>query len=172
MPQEVRVLREGELRWVQAGSGTGGLVGTGWITAATPASGLIGFVQAGFDANKQWTLQTIYDRGFPKHNKITQYQAIPFNFTVLYAVTADWPPMQPQVTASGFSLPMYHLEWRQMKPEVAGKDVPFGSTADYMQLHNCTLLSLHPNEAENGNTIAFNGMALAMVFPTGSGFLA
>lgn len=172
MPQEVRVLREGEFRWVQGGSGTGGNINTGWITGASPASGVFGFIAGGIQYSRDFTLQTVFDRGFPKHNKLTQYMPVEVTVPVLYATTADWPPMQPFVTASGFSLPMWHLEFKMHKPEVAGKEVPFLGTGEYIQFHNASMLSFGLNENENGNTVSMKFRALAAVGPTASGFLS
>jgi hypothetical protein len=172
MAVEARTLLEGTLRWTQAGSGTGGTVSTGWVTASAAQTGLIGYVQAGQNYDRAFNVQTIMDRGIPKHHKIVQQNPIELDFTVLYAVTGDWPAMNPFVTASGFSVPMWHFEWKQHDTEVAGKAVPFTGTGIYTQFHNATLLSFRPSEADNGNTIAMKFRAIAVVGPTGSGYLS
>lgn len=172
MATEARVMREGTLRWTQAGSGTGGTVAAGWVTASGAQTGLIGYVQAGQNFDRAFTVQTISDRGLPKHHKIVATQPIELDFTVLFGVTGDWPGMTPFLTASGFSTPQWHFEWKQHDVEAAGKDVPFTGTGIYYQFTNATILSTRPSEAVDGNTNAFKFRALAVAGPTASGYLS
>lgn len=166
---EVRTMAEGTLRWVQAGSGTGGAVGNGWITASGAATGVIGYVQAGLGFEQAFQAFTVMDRGTAQHHKVTQINPIEVDFTVLLGVTADYPPF---ATASGFTTPQVHLEWKLHMPEVAGKAMPFTGTGIYYQFPNAVLLSRRPGEAENGDTVAFKYRALTVTGPTGSGYLS
>ena len=166
---EARVMAEGTLRWVQAGSGTGGAVTTGWVTASGNATGVLGYVQAGLNFDKGFNVQTISDRGIVSHHKNLGNNPIEVEFTVLYGQTADYPP---SVTASGFSLPQLHLEWKAHLTEVAGKGVPFTGTGMYYQFHNAARLSERTTEAEAGDTMAFRFRAIAVVGPTASGYLS
>lgn len=166
---EIRTMGEGTLRWVQAGSGTGGAVGNGWVTASGNSTGLIGYVQAGLGFDQAFNVQTVMDRGTAMHNKVVAVNPIEVEFTVLFGVTADYPPF---VTASGFSNAEVHLEWKMHIPEVAGKAAPFTGTGLYYQFTNASLMSKRPTEAENGNTVAFRYRAVGMTGPTGSGYLS
>ena len=166
--REIRVQAEGTLRWVQAGSGTGGVVPTGWITQyATAISGSVGCCEGfGFDRNA--TYVTVSNRGIPSHHKRTQNNPVDISFNVTFGVTADYPPRQPYITASGFSVPMWHLEFKEHTPEI-GSGV---ATGIYYQFHNCVELGDPFTEAMDGNRVAFKYRALAMVGPTGSGMLS
>lgn len=159
MPQnEIRIHREGTLRWVQA-SGT-----AGWATASAPASGLIGFVQAGFDffmplAKKY---ETILNRGIPSHHKLVELEPGKASFTVLWGVTGDWPAI---ITSSGVSTPQVHLEFRMQQDELAA------ASGLYYQLTNCVELSRKITEEANGNKIVFSYQYLTGIGPTGSGYI-
>lgn len=172
MAVEARVMREGTLRWTQAGSGTGGAVSTGWVTASGAQTGLIGYVQAGFNFERARTMQTIMDRGLPKHHKLVAQQPVEMDIQVLLAVTGDWPALNPFATASGFTVPLWHIEFKMHDVEAAGKDVPFTGTGIYYQLTNATFLSDRVTEQTDGNTVAFKFRALAVNGPTGSGYLS
>ncbi len=164
MAQEVRTLSEGTLRWVQAGASGGASSGiTGWITASAPSSGLLGYVQAGMTFSRTETYVPAYDRGVPKQFKHTKTEAGKGSFSVLYGVTADYPPTG--ATASGFSVPMVHLEWRANYTELSP------STGMYWQLHNCVLGSPKFTENENGDVANWDFQFLNWVGPTASGYL-
>lgn len=169
MAREARVMAEGTLRWTQAGSGTGGAVTTGWVTASAATTGVLGYVQAGLNFDQGFNIQTVTDRGTPSHHKALGFNPIEVEFTVLFGITADYPPY---ISASGFSQPQVHLEWKMHDTEVAGKAAPFTGTGLYYQFHNAALLSRRPTEAEAGNTIAFRYRAMAVNGPTGSGYLS
>ena len=169
---ETKTLREGTLRWVAAGSGTGGAVTTGWITASGAPNNLVGYVRAGMNFERGWNYVAVYDRGVPAHQKMTQRNVVEVDFTVLFATTADWVGQNPFVTASGFSVPMGHWEFKQHNPELAGVDVPFTGTGTYYQFHNAVVLSNRFTEAEDGNTLAWKIRAIAVNGPTASGYLS
>lgn len=153
---EVRVFREGTLRWVQA-SGTGA-----WNTASAPRSGLIGFVQAGFDFVQQKDFIQVMDRGVPKHHKLVSVQGGKASFNVLFGVTADYPDI---ITSSGVSTPQIHLEFRQQMDEVAA------ASGLYFQLLNAVELGRKFTEDPQGNKYQINFEYLSSVGPTGSGYL-
>lgn len=169
--RETRVLAEGTLRWVQAGSGTGGNVNTGWITAASPVSGLIGYVQAGFTFDRNSNYMTVSNRGEPAHHKRTQRNAVEAAFTILYGVTGDMPPRNPYVTASGFSVPMWHFEFKQSTPEIGAAAASAG-TGIYFQFHNAIEIGDSFTEAIEGNSEALKIRALAAIGPASSGYLS
>ena len=152
MPQEVRVLAEGTLAWVQA-SGTGG-----WNTASAPASGTIGFVQAGFAfPERSMEFATVSNRGVPSHHKLVRINPLEVSFTVLYGVTADYPA---HVTASGTSTPQVHLEFKQSSPE---------GTSIWHELLNCVIPQRAFTEQDEGNQLAFTVRAISSIGPTASG---
>ena len=165
--REIRVQAEGTLRWVQAGSGTGGAVTSGWVTAASPVSGVIGFA-GGFTLDRHSNFVTIWNRGIPHHHKRTMNDVVAVGFNVQYGVTADYPPRQPYITASGFSVPQWHLEFKQHTPEI-GSGL---ATGIYYQFHNCVEEGDPFTEAVEGNSVSFKYRALAAVGPTSSGYLS
>ena len=136
-PQEVRVLSEGTLRWVQS-SGTGFTFST---ASGNPRSGLLGFVQPGFsfnDINREYI--TVSDRGVAFYHKLTKpNMPIDFSFTVLYGITADYPVVG---TASGRSVAEFHLEFRMDSPE--------GGVATYYQLLHCVQMTNTLTEPRRG----------------------
>ena len=158
MAQEVRVLSEGTLRWVQS-SGTGG-----WATASAPASGLLGYVQAGMTFSRTETYVGIHDRGTPKHFKHTKTEFGKGQFKLLYGITADYPATA--ITASGVSVPQVHLEWRANYTE--------NGTASgiYWQLTNCVIDTPKITEAENGDDATYDFQFVGWVGPTASGYLS
>lgn len=145
---EIRTFREGELRWAEA-SGTGG-----WVTASGAATGQIGYVQPGLGFTIQHTYQTIFERGTSMHHKWMGINAPELTFTVLYGLTAQYPPKD---TA------MYHFELRSIQPE----NPAIGSI--YTRFHNCVLTNRQFTEAENGNTLRFTYKSLDISDPTGVG---
>ncbi len=168
MPErEVRTQLEGELRWVHA-SGTGG-----WLTAGNPtasgvaptaaATALLGFVQAGLSTNKVQNFNAMMDRGVPKHHKFGGAPAPEVTFTVLFGITANYPP---QITSSGVSVPAVHFELKMREDEFAT------GSGMYYQWMNCIPLGRQFGEAEAGDTLAFSYRALSLNEYTGSGYIA
>lgn len=154
---EPRNLPEGELRWVQA-SGTGG-----WLTASAPASGLMGYVQAGMAFQQQQNFQPYFNRGTAGGFKFTQKQAGTLQFKLLYGITADYPPTA--ITASGVSVPEVHFEFKQLTPED-------NRTAIWHQFRNCVNGGPRLTEQANANEYDFSFQFLTMLGPTASGFLS
>lgn len=157
MPQEIRVLSEGTLRWVQS-SGTGG-----WNTASAPASGLLGYIQPGFTFSQTEDFVPAFDRGVPKHFKLVRKEVGKGEFKVLYGITADYPPTA--VTASGVSVPQIHLEFRANYTE--------NGTASglYWQFRNVVLSTPKITEADNGDDATWSFQYLSHNGPTASGYL-
>lgn len=153
---EVRVQLEGSMRLVQ-GSGSGAT----WGTATTPVSALIGYVQS-FNFTSAQTVTTITERGIPSHHKITQ--KAPIQLTVNYLWTGGFPSA---LTGSGATVPLFHGEFRASAAEIGN-----GSTGAYYQFMGLALQSVQLTEQPAGDTIAAQYMALAMVGPTGSGYLS
>lgn len=152
---EVRVAREGTLRFVQ-GSGSG----TAWTTASAPASGTLGYVQS-FSFTSGQNLVTISDRGNPDHHKVTMKN--PIDLTVNYLWTGGF---HNAGSGSGASVPFYHFEWRAATPEVGD-----GTSAFYYQFYGVAQVSNQVSEQTDGDTIAITYRALRMLGPTGSGYL-
>ena len=152
---EIRNRAEGTLRWVQA-SGSG----TAWATASAPTSGLLGYVR-NFTWTSGRTIQVISDRGVPTHNKLVSKEGINVSFDVAYGVTGDYPPTN--ATGSGATVPMVHMEFKMTAKE-AGAGI-------YYQFYGMPIASMNFTEGDNENTISFQGVALAMIGPTGSGYL-
>lgn len=119
---EIRNLPEGTLSWVQS-SGTGG-----WGTGATPASGVMGFVQAGMSFQQPQTFTPYYNRGTAGGFKFVQKQAGTLTFKLAYGITADYPPTA--TTAVGVSTPQIHFEFKAASPEN-------NVTGLYWRFHNC-----------------------------------
>jgi hypothetical protein len=155
--REVRTQLEGELRWVQA-SGTGT-----WSTASGAATALMGYVQAGLSTNKVQNFNTMTDRGVPKHHKRADAPAPEVTFTVLFGITANYPP---QITASGMSVPAIHLELKMRQDEFVT------ASGLYYRWIGCVPLSRQFGEAEAGNTLAFSYRALAIDEYAGTGYIA
>lgn len=152
---EIRNRREGALRWVQA-SGSG----TSWATASGASTGLIGYVR-NFTWTSGRTVQVISDRGTPSHNKLVSKEGIQVSFDVAYGITGDYPPVN--VTGSGATVPMVHMEFKMTAPEAGG--------ALYYQFHGLPIASMNFAEGDQENTLSFQGVALAMNGPTASGYL-
>ena len=155
MPNEVRNLAEGTLRWVQA-SGTGG-----WATASAPASGLFGYIQGGMNFQQPRQYETVYNRGTAGHFKLVRVENGKLSFDLLWGVTADYPPTA--VTASGVSTNQIHLEWRNTAPEAGG--------ALYWQFYNCVQATPKVTENERGDQVSFEFLYLAHNGTTASGYL-
>lgn len=134
--------------------------GRAWATAATPVSGLFGYV-TNFKYTSAWTDTVIMERGIPDHHKITQKAPIDVSFNFLY--TGGIPSA---VTGSGASVPMWHLEYRASAPEVGN-----GTTGFYHQFMGVVLNGAAFSENPEGNGIDGTFKALAMVGPTGSGYI-
>lgn len=152
---EVRVMQEGSLRWVQA-SGSGNV----WATASAPQSGLVGFVQS-FSHTSAQEMTTIVERGIPSHHKFLSKTPPEITFQFLWTGTNAFPT----ATASGASVPMFHLEFRASAAETPGTGV-------YYQFFGCVALNNNHSEAAEGNTIDYTFRALAMNGSTGSGYLS
>jgi len=157
---EVRTFLEGALWFVQA-SATGG----GFITAATPPSGLIGYVQAGTNSTSAQNIATIMERGTPDHHKLASKEAPEVTFTFLEAVTAK-NPVNAFGTAGGASLPLVHFELKQAVPESAN------ITGRFWRWHHCALVTDNWTDAEEGNTKNQTWRALSTLGPTASGYLS
>lgn len=152
---EVRTMLEGTLRFVQA-SGSGRT----WATGAAAPAGLFGYVES-FTYTSAQTVTTIKDRGIPDHHKVTEKAPIDVSFDLLSTGSAF-----SFLTASGASVPMIHLEHRASAAEL------IAATGYYYQFHGVAVQSLKFTEGKEGNKISVQGRALAMVGPTGSGYLS
>lgn len=152
---EVRTFAEGTLRAVQA-SGSGRT----WATASAPTSALFGYVQEGFTFTSGRTVQTIMERGVPDHHKITQREVINGSFTMQWTGAVPLPG-----TASGASVPMWHLEHKALTPEAGS------GSAVYTQIHGAVIQSIGFTEG-SPDTLNISFVALATNGPTGSGYLS
>lgn len=151
---EVRVQQEGSLMWVQQ-SGTG----TTWATAASPNSGVFGFVRS-FTFTSGATVQQIAERGRPHHNKIVSFQPIQVT------VSCDWTGFNiTALSGSGASVPMIALEWRASAAETP-------TTGRYVQFMGIPVNNIQYTENENADTQQYTFNALAIIGPTGSGYLS
>lgn len=154
---EQRVFAEGSLWWVQA-SGSGRT----WATASAPTSGLIGLV-TDFSFSSGATIATIMERGIPNHHKLTERSRIEPSFSFGWTGTNAMPSA---TTGSGASVPMFHLEFKAIRPE------DFAGSGYYYQFHGAALQSFDFKEAKEGDSITFKAACLAMNGPTGSGYLS
>lgn len=150
---EIRNMREGMLRWVQA-SGSG----NGWATATSPASGVFGFVRS-FSFTSAQTIQTISDRGTPNHHKVVSKD--PPSLTVNIAWTGNLPTA---LSGTGASVPMFHLEYRANEPEN-------GNSGRYAQFYGAPVQQWQFTEADTEDTIAFTFPLLGMSGWNASGYL-
>lgn len=148
---EVRVMREGTLRWVAA-SGSG----NSWSTASAPQSGVFGFVDS-FDFASAQTVTTVSDRGTPNHHKVTDATPIDLNVTFKWTGTAPVP-----ASGDGASVPMFHLEYRANEPENAG-------SGRYYQFYGAAMVNANFTEGMEADTIqqAFRCLAMSGVNNTG-----
>lgn len=151
---EVRIAQEGSLQWVQQ-SGTG----TTWATASAPTSGVFGFVRS-FSFTSGATIQQIADRGRPSHNKTVSFQPIQVT------VNVDWTGFQiSAASGSGASTPMIMLEYRASAAETP-------TTGRYFQFMGVPVNNIQYTENENADTQQYTFNALAMIGPTGTGYLS
>lgn len=149
---EVRTISEGELWWVQA-SGSGRT----WATAATPASGLFGFVRSMQFTSAQRVI-TPMERGIPDHHKVVGKDVINLQ------VSFDWTGTIPNAgTGTGASVPMFHLEHLARQPEI-------GNTARYHQFHGCVVQQTQLSEGEP-DSISMTMLALAVSGANTTGYL-
>ncbi len=151
---EIRNRREGYLYRIAA-SGSG----TAWTTASGASGYLLAFVRD-FTWTSAKTDQVIMDRGLPSHHKNVSKDAIQVNFTVGYAVTAAFPTA---VTGDGSTVPMDMVEFKMTGTE-AGVGI-------YYQFYGVDWNSKAFTEGDQENTQQFQGLALGMCGPTGSGFM-
>lgn len=159
---EVRIALEGTLRGVQA-SGSGRT----WATAATPPSALYGFVQNGVSVTSGQTVTTIMERGVPDHHKITEKAPIKVTVSQLINHNTGSQTPFPILTASGTTVPMQHLEWR-----VSAAEIGNGTTGMYYQFMGVAPESFKITEDGKGNKLDYSFVCLAMIGPTGSGYLS
>lgn len=153
---EVRNQREGALSWVAA-SGSG----SAWATASGASGRLLGYVQS-FTWTSAKTIVPIFNRGTLSHWKATDNgQPVTLSFSVLFAETGNWPTAL--ASGSGATVPMAHLEFKMTAPEAGA--------AQFYQFHGCPLDQLQFGEEANANTQTINMRALAMIGPTGSGYV-
>lgn len=153
---EVIVLGQGTWSLVQA-SGEG----RAWATAATPPSARdVAFIEAA-TINSAMDLVTIRNVGTPHHHKNGGRQPIEITMTTLY--TGGFPSA---LTSSGASMPMYHGEWKDTQPELGG------GTARYFQFMGMAMPTVRVTPGLDGNRLELTWRALAMVGPTGSGYLS
>ncbi len=158
---ETRVWAEGTLRWVAASGVTGGL----FPTAASPVSGLLGFVQAGMTVQGiQRDYASIEDRGSPSHHKLIRTRPPEWAFTVLEGNTGDYPTKY-SATGAGGSVVQYHFELKQLAPEGT-------ETAIYHRLLHAVLLSESQTENAEGNPHQFSVRGLEYKGATGTGYLS
>lgn len=153
---EVRVKSEGEMRIVQA-SGSG----RAWATAAAAPAAVVGYVQD-FAFTSAMQVTTIMERGVPDHHKMGS--KTPIDLTVNYLWTGGMPTA---LTASGASMPLYHMEYR-----ASAKEIGNGTTGAFYQFMGAALIQAQFQEREEGNIINAQYRCLAMVGPTGSGYLS
>jgi hypothetical protein len=146
-------MHEGELRFVQA-SGSGRT----WATGTSPVSGIFAYVRS-MSYTSGATINVVNERGIPDHNKLVSRQ--PIAVTVNCAWTGGIPSA---ASGSGASVPMFHLEYRASAAETP-------TTGQYLQFMGVPLVSTQWTEGDE-DTMAFTFQALAMVGPTGSGFLS
>lgn len=156
MPSEVRTFPEGTLRFVQQ-SGSGRT----WATAATPVSGLIGYVRAGQSIASARTINTIMERGYPDHHKFGE--ATPPEWTFSFLQTGIIPTA---VTGAGASVPMWLLEHRASAPENGTQ------TGIFNQLMGGVIISQGWTENAEGNVFNMTIRGLAQNLATGSGYLS
>ena len=156
MPSEARTFQEGTLRFVQA-SGSGRT----WATAATPVSGLWGYVRAGMSITSARSIATIMERGNPDHHKFTE--ATPPEWTFSFLQTGTIPTA---VTGAGASVPMWHVEHRASAPENGTQ------TGVFNQLMGAVIINQGWTENPDGNVFNVTLRGLAQNLATGSGYLS
>lgn len=155
MSDEVRVMMEGALYWVQAsGQGTNG------TTASAPTSGILAYVRSFTFTSANNTMQ-IMDWGKPSHNKVVAENPIDITFQCDYGATGVIPK---PVSGGGATVPMVHLEYKMKMPEI-------GTAAGiWYQFYGVPVPSLQFTQGDP-NTWQITTRALAMNGPTGTGVL-
>jgi hypothetical protein len=151
---EVRVKQEGTLKWVRA-SGSG----TSWATASAPNSGTVGFCNE-FTFTSGATIQTMSDRGVPNHHKQVSQEPISLSFAF------NWTGYLPTgVSGDGASVPLVHLEYRALEPEVIT-----GVSGRFWQFYGVPLNNIVWTEGDPA-TVSMQSNALGMNGATASGYL-
>lgn len=161
MSGEVRTMNEGTLRGVQA-SGSG----LTWATATSPPSALYGFVQNGMSLTSAQTVTQIMERGVPVMNKVTEKAGIKVTVSQLISYQTGQSTPFAILTASGTTVPMQHLEWKQAVGEQGA------GSALYYQFYGVATESIKITEDSKGNKNDFSFACLAYTGPTASGFLS
>jgi len=152
---------EGALSFVQASASAGDASGArDWATASAPPSALNVAYVTNFSFTSARTINTMSNRGLPTHHKNGGAQPIQVNATVQW--TGSFTGF---ATASGATMPMAHAELKVSNPEEGG-------TGRYFQFHGIADQQIPFTEANDGDTLALSFIALGMVGPTGSGYLA
>jgi hypothetical protein len=152
---EPRNRREGALVWLAA-SGSGHV----WATASGASGRLLGYVRD-FNWTSGQTIVPFADRGTPSGWKQVSKEVQSLSFQVAYAITGNWPTSL--ASGSGASVAMALLEFRMTAPEAAA--------AIWYQFHGCPIDQLQFAEGDNENTQTVTMRALAMIGPTGSGYI-
>ena len=154
---EVRNAHEGKLYWIAA-SGSGGTFAT-----ASAASGyLFAYVDA-FTHTSAQSVTQIMDRGTLSHHKKVGDVAHQVSFTIKEGITGQYPN---PASGSGASVPMFHLEFKQLAPEDAAV------TGIYYHFNGCVATQMQFTEGAESNTRQYTVVALGYDGPTGSGYLA
>lgn len=151
---ETRVMMEGVLS-VVAASGSGST----WATAAGAAGATVAYVRS-FSFTSAADFTTVMDRGVPSHQKLTKRNPIDVNFQVGW--TGSFPT---GASGGGATVPMFHLQYRSNRPEDGA------TSAFYFMFMGVPFLDFAFAEAEEGNTLTIKSKALAMIGPTGSGYI-
>lgn len=156
MPQEIRIMREASVAWVQASAAAA----PAWTTASAPRSGVFAYIDA-FGVTSAATVIPVFDRGAAKHWKQTQEDVLGVTLTTRW--TGYWPTGIE--TAEGATLPLIHLEFKSLETELGG------GTARFIQIYNVPWNSIAYTVAAEGDTNAMTFQSLGMLL-TASGYLA
>lgn len=107
------------------------------------------------------------DRGAPNHFKLMTVPAVDVSFTVLEGLTAQYPGGANVPTATGLSVTLFHMEYKQ---EVL--TVESDTTGIYTRFIGCVLINSNLTESDEGNQRQFTVRALLASGPSETGYLS
>lgn len=152
---EVRVQREGEL-WAVQPSGSGNT----FVTASAAIPFLVGYIRS-FSWESAANLVSVDNRGTPQHTKVLEANPIDVSFEFLSTAGG----LMSAISGTGASVPMYHFEHVQRRPE---RGLASGV---FHQFLGTVIMDSTYDERKEGNAISIKARALAMTGPTASGYL-
>ena len=154
---ETRNLTEGAL-YIVASSGTG----ASWVTASAASGYLMGYVE-GVRINSAQDIQTISERGTPKHFKNVGHGPVTFSFDQLWGVTANLLAWE-NATGDGTTVKLWNVQLKASATEQGT------AAAVYQHLFGVAFQSSDFTEQNPADRHTIAALALGKGPVTGSGY--